>query len=406
MRQKRLSKASVRLRPQTWYAAVAVAAAATLYLFHLGRFIGQGPAELQAVAASGSLGSLAANPINLPHKLLEFIALQLPFGSEAFRGRLGSVLLALLAGACFFFLVQRWHGMRNAVLATALFVTSSWMLQTGRFGASLVLFSFLVLGLAALAAWIANAEARGSTVIWIALAGAAALTVSAGIWFLLAVILIIRPQLLDHITAASRTQLAVAGGILLAGLAVVATAVARDPQLVRQWLGLPAELPMLAMMAKYAAASLLFVVGRGPFMPEVWLAHTPLLDAAMTAVFVLGVLFYAKRHANARVRLLMSFAAISAVLITLNGAPALAYLVPIVYLVAATGLAYLLHQWLQVFPRNPIARGLAFTLVAVLVTTTVSYHTQRYFIAWRNSPDTAEAYRSDDSDLQAANLIQ
>ena len=125
MRHKRLFDASFRLRPQTVCAAVAVAAAATLYLFHLGRFVGQGPSETRSIAAGGSLGALADNPLNLPYKALEFLALQLPFGSDVFHGRLAATVFALLSGMLFFLLVYRWHGLRNGVLATAMFIASS-----------------------------------------------------------------------------------------------------------------------------------------------------------------------------------------------------------------------------------------------------------------------------------------
>jgi hypothetical protein len=115
----------LRLTPTAIAVVAAGVVTAGLYLWHLGRLIGQGPAEAQTVATYVSLSELIDNPLNLPYKLLDFICLQLPFGSLAMRGRLASVLLAFLCGLIFYWLAQRWHGTRNAVLATAIFVPGS-----------------------------------------------------------------------------------------------------------------------------------------------------------------------------------------------------------------------------------------------------------------------------------------
>jgi uncharacterized protein (DUF58 family) len=141
-------------------------------------------------------------------------------------------------------------------------------------------------------------------------------------------------------------------------------------------------------------------------MPEIWLAHTPLLDVASSAMFILGAIFYIRHFGNARVRLLLTFGLVSAVIIALQGAAALAYIVPLVYLVAATGIAYILHSWQRVFPRNPFAYWLSVGLLATLTVSVVSYHTQRYFVAWRNSPDTRLEYAAPEGNLKASNLIQ
>ena len=45
------------------------------------------------------------------------------------------------------------------------------------------------------------------------------------------------------------------------------------------------------------------------------------------------------------------------VLVGLGGPVGLSILVPLLYVAVATGLAYLLHEWLKVFPNNPLARG-------------------------------------------------
>jgi MFS family permease len=394
--------------PRIVATVLVILAAATLFLFHLGRFISISPAEAQTAAANGMWRAIAGNPLNLPYKVLDFMALMLPFGSLEFRARLASALLALACGLVFFLLVRRWHGERNALLATALFVPSGWLLHTGRFGAGLVMITLMVLGMTAISAWLSAAEPdeRGRPLIIYASVSALALLVPGGLWFVLASVAIVWLRLREHYEDAGRHSRLIAAGILFLALALVAMTLIRHPELYRQWLGLPAEFPGIVLLAKQAFGSVSYVFARGPFMPEVWLAHTPLLDAGSAAFLLLGGIFYLKHPGNARVRLLGIFSLISIVLMSVHGAPALAYLAPIIYLVIATGLTYLLHQWLTIFPRNPLARNLAYAIVGALVLTVMIYHTQRYFTAWRNNPDTITVYRLTDSALRRSNLIQ
>lgn len=395
-----------RVMPQQIVSAFAVAAVALLYLVQLGRFIAPSVTERQVAMVNGDLSNLIANPVNLPYKALDLVMLHLPIGSVALRSRLASAAIALLCCGLFYLLARRWHGTRNGILATLLFVPSSWMLHTGRFGAGLIMLTAVVLALVCTASWVSNAEADGKVVVWYAALCAIALTVPAGLWFVIATTLIIRKVLAEHVDEASGRQLLLAGSLLAAAVLIAAAATVRDTAVLGQWLGLPAVMPEWLILAKQAVQSLTFSALRGPFMPEIWLAHTPLLDGATTVLFIFGALFYLRHRSSARVVLLAVFALIAIALVSLHGAPALAYLVPLLYLVAATGLAALSHQWLKVFPRNPIARNSAIVLVAVLAVVTASYHGQRYFVAWRHSPDTAEAYRIDDSALSRSNLVQ
>lgn len=401
-----LWQSRTRLMPQQLLAALAVAAVALLYMVQLGRFIAPSVTERKLALVNGDLSNLLSNPVNLPYKLLDLVMLHLPFGSAALRSRLASAIIALLCCGLFYVLARRWYGTRNGILAALLFVPSSWMLHTGRFGAGLIMLTAVVLGLICMASWVSNTEADGKVIVWYAALCAVALTVPAGLWFVLATTLIVRAVIMEHWGQASKRQSLLAGILLLVAIAVIAVAAARDSAVLWQWLGLPAVWPEALVAAKQAVQSLSFSTLRGPFMPEIWLAHTPLLDAATTALFVFGTVFYMRHPGSTRVKLLALFTILSIILISLHGAPALAYLVPILYLVAATGLAALSHQWLKVFPRNPIARNSAIVLIALLTLVTAVYHTQRYFVAWRHSPDTIEAHRADDSALSRSNLVQ
>jgi hypothetical protein len=107
---------------------------------------------------------------------------------------------------------------------------------------------------------------------------------------------------------------------------------------------------------------------------------------------LLGVLFYAKHLQAPRTRLLGSMFILGAVLFALGGPVPFTVLVPIAYLFVVAGIAYLLHEWLSVFPRNPLARSLGYGVLALAVTLSCTYNLRAYFIAWPHSRTTVTTF--------------
>ncbi len=402
---------SLRLR-KVLLASLAIAAATVLYTYQLGGYINLSPIEATVATNNSLLRNIAADPVNLPYKISDWVALHLPFGSFEARARLASVAIALACGGVFYWLVRRWYGSRNAILSTLLFLASGWMLQTGRYGTGLVMLSLMVLALIAVASLVSNGRPHGRTLLLYSAVCAAAMFVPGGLWFVLATTLVIRPKLAGHIKAARRFHLILASALTAtASIILMAGLIIRSGQALA-WIGLPMQFPEALILAKQAIGGLSYLIVRGPFLPEFWLAHTPVLDVASTGLLLLGILFYFKNRSNARVQLLAAFAGISVLMIALNGAHALSYMVPVAYLTIASGLAYLSQRWFSVFPHNPFAGSLAYIAIGIMLISVGNYHAQRYFIAWRNSPDTLQTYQrpgnvdSHRAPDQISNLIQ
>lgn len=377
--------------PQVAVALVFGVLAVSIYCFRLGGFIGPAGGEMQTIDSLNSFARLADNPLLLPYKVLATLFLLAP-GESTLMIRIAAVMVSLCNIGLFFILARRWYGLLNGLAATTLFTTSGWLLQTGRYGAGYGALTLMVLGLLNLTVWTNSTEKSGRALIVFSLACGLALFVPGGIWFIAAAAFICRESLLEHFREATTTARAISGATLIAALLVLAAAFANNLPLLKQWAGLPAVFPELIILGKQAVLSVSGLVLRGPFLPDVWLAHTPLLDVGATALLILGIMFYSRHLRNQRTMLLGSFFLLGALLTMLNGAAALSYTLPIVYLVLGSGFAYLLHQWKKVFPRNPIAEGVALTLLGLLIIGIMSFHAQRYFIAWRNSPTTLEAY--------------
>ncbi len=159
------------------------------------------------------------------------------------------------------------------------------------------------------------------------------------------------------------------------------------------WLGLPAHFEGASHVAKHFASVPLHLFIHGPEYPHLWLGRLPLLDVFTLVLCVLGIYFYATHWKSGRSRYMAVLAVPGFVLVGLGGAVGLSLLVPLLYVAAATGLAYLLSQWLKTFPNNPLARGLGLGLIIFAVALSCTYNYRAYFIAWPHTQDTRATFQ-------------
>lgn len=347
---------------------------------------------MQTHQHANNLSAIANDPLNAPYKLLYF-ALAHVRPHSIFFARLSSVVVALVTVGLFFAILYRWHGRRTALLGTALFATSGWLLHVGRLGTGQSAWLIVPLALILLGSWLHATIRHERALILGALVLGCLLLVPGGVWFVVAFVVLLGDKLKGHWAEAASGARAFALLILLAFIALMSLALFRDSSLVRAWLGLPAHIPDVLVIVRQWLASVVYLFVRGPQTPELWLAHTPILDIFTSVVCLLGSYFYLTHYRNLRTRTLVVFAALGSVLVALNGAVAMSFIVPLAYLVAATGVTYLLHEWLRVFPRNPVARGVGIALIALAIVCAVGYHVLAYFVAWHHSPVTWGAFQ-------------
>ena len=123
-----------------------------------------------------------------------------------------------------------------------------------------------------------------------------------------------------------------------------------------------------------------------------WLGHIPILSSFEAIMAILGIIFYLRHVRTNRTRLIITMSAVSWLLIAMIGNTSISLIVPIMYLFAASGIDYLLRQWLGVFPRNPVARSVGVALMMIVIALSSVYQTRSYFVAWRYSSETANAF--------------
>ncbi len=130
------------------------------------------------------------------------------------------------------------------------------------------------------------------------------------------------------------------------------------------------------------------------FDPVHWLGKLPLLSSFEIIMLLVGIYFYSHHTRAGRTRLIMVLAGIAWLLTSIIGLTSISLVVPVIYLLLAAGIAYMLHLWLKVFPHNPIARTLGITFIMLAVLMTSIYQTRSYFVAWRYNAETSRVFDS------------
>jgi hypothetical protein len=347
---------------------------------------------------NGTLHGIIKEPLFLPYDLLQWAATSLLPGHAVLATRLPSVLFGITSLLAMTYIGRRWYGQRTVIFGFIVLVTSAAFLHSARLGTyDIVYFAALPLLLAAHIALLHGPRRFWSLVCWL-LVSLFLVYIPGMVWFVVLQAVWQRSLLIEAFQ-----QL---GGWLKTGALVIVSLlglaplvygfVAQDlPGYVATWLGLPTSIPAGIEIAKNAAAALLFVWARTPSDPVRWLGELPLFGAFLLLCLVAGIIFYAQHWRAERTQLLASISLVTLALLAAGGPVVRSLAVPVAYLVAFAGLAYVLHFWLRLFPNNQTARRLGIGLVCVALGLTTVYNLRHYFVAWPHTPETEQAFNLD-----------
>lgn len=375
---------------------VVAAAFSLLFLllwFRLGSLTFGNAAAVEVASRNAAISwqAILDNPLNAPYTAVQRLVM-LTGHNGVTSMRLVTTLWAILSIVLFYLVARQWHSMRVASLATWLFITSSWFLHTARLATPEILWLVSILALVVLfsprrdtfASWL-------SFPILVATLGAV-LYVPAMVWLVLLSVILRRDNIADAWDASRGfliRSLTILGGLLM--LAPLVRALMLTPELIKPWLGFAGFEPPLIMVKQFLAVPKQLLVS-GPLDPVHWLGRLPLLSVFETVMFLLGAYFYLIHLKAARARFIIVLSLLAWLIIGIGGFASLTLIVPVIYLIVTTGIAYMLHEWLKVFPNNPIARSIGIAVIAVAILLTSIYQTRSYFVAWRYSPDTVQAF--------------
>ncbi|HEX5796870.1 MAG TPA: hypothetical protein VFX86_00590 [Candidatus Saccharimonadales bacterium] len=361
-----------------------------IYLFDLENF----PALMSDDGASKTYEHLSdiESADYMPMKLLLIGLAKLHLAGQL-EARLLSVAVLLFSLFCFYKLVARWINKRTAVLTLLAYASSTWLLLQARQDGVAVLAAALVPVLLYCGSLVLRTNSLAITVIG-AILLAQLLFVPGAVWLFLIAASIGLYYLKEKKSIKNIILPAVLFmSVIVSYMALVINYLSLDSstQLIKLAGAEVGSLPSLGTM-KATLAELpgqLFINGINDY--SIWLYKTPIIDF-VSAIFLLAGLVYLIRTKSHPVgkKIIFSSIILAILLIAVNGITYISVLLPLIYIIIAVGIAYLIEQWMSIFPNNPLARLLGIAIILLGMFLICSYHTERYFIGW---PETEEYQR-------------
>lgn len=363
-----------------------------VFLWRLGSLTaGLSPAELLARKSSSSLSAIISNPINAPHKLLQFGLHKLQ-PEHIWALRLPSVIFALIIGFCFYRIAVSWFGRAIGLFGSLIFVSLPLLVISARQATPEILF-FAPIILTWLYVWLLKTEKHKSSAWLLLMISAATLIYTPGmlIWAVGGFI-VCRKRINSAISGVP--ALINASGLLVISLSAVSLGLAclKHPSVLKSLFLVPQHFPSISPLLKHLGWMVLslFVKTSGP--TTLGLGRLPVLNILLVSLLVFGV--YALQGAARLKAILLSLSVLFAIMAAglNNNISLLAYGLPSIGIFIAAGLRYLYIEWRSIFPRNPVPKTFALALIAVVTIVQVYFGLRYSLVAWPDSGPTRSVY--------------
>ncbi len=349
--------------------------------------------EIATLSDSSSLTAISENPIDALYKLVLWVPSALGQHSLLLT-RIDTGLFATASIGLFYFVVYSLFSHRIAILTTLLFVTSTGFLHAAHLGAPQIMQIFGLLTLMALLPAYLQLKGKGEIfILYCAAILPTLLLYTPGMfWFIAIGVALTNKRLFRAYSTLAIKHKILISMLILMLLVPLILACIQQPELALTSLGLPNALPAwseIATRAKDLVLSL-FWSGKGP--AEIMLVGAPILTLVEFGLIFIGFGVQFRKPKLKSNYFVIGATIFLLLLIILGGVINYLTLVPIFGLLMAGGLFFLLSQWKKVFPINPVAHGVAWLFVSILITTSVLYHTRAFYIAWPHSESTHAAF--------------
>lgn len=347
--------------------------------------------EIATQSSSTSLRTIWENPINAIYKVILWIPFKLGHHSVIFT-RIAAAIIALVSAALFYFIVFSLFSHRIAILASILFVTSSGFLHASHLGTPLVLQLFGVLTLVTLAPAYILLKGRLLPMYVGATTLALLLYIPGMLWFVLVGAIVLNKRIYHAFRQLPTKHQLCIGVLVVVLLAPLIWSSIKHPSIALASLGLPASIPSWHVITERANNLLraLLWSGRGP--AEIMLVGAPLLNLIEFSLLFIGIAIQFKKPRYKSNFFIVGATLFIILLIIFGGIVNYVTLTPLLCLLMASGLFYLLTQWHKVFPVNPVAHFVGTMLVFGLVAVSALFHTKAFFTAWPRSNATRAAF--------------
>lgn len=383
---KKTKKLFARVAVPALFVVATIAILGVLLLPRLGGLVPTNSEQANLIGVDNKR-QLVENVIFLPQKSVQY-ALDILDPGNVTLLRAVSVIVAVVSIAAMFRVLQKWHTTRVAVIGTALYTASTFLIHDARSAYQHVGYLVVLPLLLLIGTWLKSKRYvyRLPLAAWLV----ALLLYIPGVWlFVASAGIVFRKRLVLAWRFVDRRHRITAVAVSLVTLIPLAVGFALNPRQANEWMGFSVDLtPKEALVNLVNIPVDLFYNGLSN--PAVWVVGTPIIDVFTAAMFILGSAAYLKGGHPLRARLLVGFAVLSCLLIVLD-IVTIGIVVPAVYIVASNGIANMLQSWFVVFPKNPVARNTAVALIVIAMIFVARYHVVRYYDAWPSIQATKDA---------------
>jgi hypothetical protein len=368
-----------RLRFTLAYGLLAIAAVTLLLLY--GNMIppGLGPSEQQSVIASHAVAfdKLPTDIVDLPFHALQKLSVDW-LGVTPLGVRLPALVLGALTALCMTLVLRRWFSTNVAILASIIFITSSWFLGTARLGEPTVMIPFWTSLLLLTATYVSQQTKHWK---WWRVAFCMAAAVSlytpfmAYLFITAGLASFAQPHLRFLLRESNRVNLFIGGFFFVLLLAPLGWGVYQSPDVARELLAIPAVLPdPLQFLRDFAKAASSLI---NPFATSTGEIILPALSIVSVSLLLMGGARLLRDFHSVRAHVLLIWAAVLLPVIGLNPSHLAVVMVP-AFLVITIGLNQIIRYWYRLFPRNPYARLFALLPLTLLILSIVQVNYNRY----------------------------
>jgi hypothetical protein len=335
--------------------------------------------------------------VDAPYITVSWLVSKAVFADPLVSARFVAGIASVLSVLMFYHLLRNWLlSPGKAVVGTVLFATSSWTLALGRGAHAATVGIFLLLLIFTFGTRLLFTTRP--FIDWLLLTSATILSLYTPIvpWlvFMIGAVSMLhynKRQRSLPLKIWQKVTLWIVGALLAAPL-VWSLFLNPDQGLVLLGVDSLVETIPLVVLNILDAIKTIFFIGL-PGMP-LGLGNLPMLDIFSVFMFLLGCYYFERRLSLKRSKLLFGGFTIALVVCSLGAFNFIQYsvLLPIVYIFISAGVHESITRWLNVFPRNPVARSVGVVVLAITIGFVGSYHLHKIYIARPGNPEIRSLY--------------
>jgi hypothetical protein len=336
-------------------------------------------------------------PLNSPYVTASYVAKQLTFLDSLQASRLIAAIASVASIYMFFQLLRNWLlSPGKALVGTALFATSSWTLVLGRGAHSSMVGVFLLLLIFTLGTRLLFTTKPFYDWLFLVIATCLSLYTPMLPWLVLIAggVSLLHYRRRQSSLPIKKWQKIVVGATAVLLLLPLVLAIARSPRFALDLLAVSnpvRSIPDLFINFIEIIKTIFFVADH---VSPLGLGNLPFVDIFSLFMFIIGFYYFERRLALKRSKMLFGGLAMGILICSISKVDMLnvSILLPLVYIFVSAGLHETITRWLNVFPRNPLARSTGIIAIAIALGFTSSYHLTKVFIARPGNPEIRELY--------------